>query len=117
MRNRKDITSETSLQIDLGMVEKLEKKGHESAAIIAAIYTLHRSKMPIDNEQMILNELENGSQSIEKECTVCYDNDINCVLVPCGHAILCIDCANTLPNGICSYCETPVERVLKIYHK
>lgn len=73
--------------------------------------------MPTDDEQMILNELENGNQSIDKECTFCMENDINCVLVPCGHATLCIDCANTKLEGVCFCCNSPVDRIVKIFHK
>jgi len=108
-----------SLQIDLDLVKSLEKKGYQSVEIMAAIYTLHTSNMPIDNEQMILNELMNGNHTKDKECSVCMDNDINCVLYPCGHATMCLQCAEecNVIQGECPICRSHVEKALRIFHE
>jgi len=54
-------------------------------------------------------------------CTVCYSNDVNCVLYPCGHKVLCSSCAKLMKsrapdsNIECPICRKAVLAVLTSY--
>lgn len=43
------------------------------------------------------------------ECKVCFERTIDTVLLPCGHALLCAQCAADLPKRSCPACELPIE--------
>ena len=49
----------------------------------------------------------------EVDCIVCFANEKNVVLVPCGHYCLCNDCGNTLLNttNICPLCRATISVV------
>lgn len=40
------------------------------------------------------------------ECTVCYDNTVNTVLIPCGHASACERCTMSLRDNLCPICRS-----------
>lgn len=47
-------------------------------------------------------------------CQICCDNQINMVLQPCNHMIICDECSNSLDNT-CPLCRTVVTNRLKIF--
>jgi len=47
-------------------------------------------------------------------CIICSDSPYSAVLVPCGHASFCHECAMTC-DDICPICRTPIEMCLKLY--
>lgn len=52
------------------------------------------------------------------ECTVCLDNEANCVIYDCGHVCMCNTCAETLfktGDGLCPICRRPIKDVIKMY--
>jgi len=55
----------------------------------------------------------------DKECKVCFDNQINCVLVPCGHLCVCQDCSKLLTkhaySAKCPICKQDIKSVVKTY--
>ncbi|XP_074108768.1 RNA-binding protein MEX3B-like [Cotesia typhae] len=61
--------------------------------------------------------LGTGSAGGRRECVVCGDKEVTAALVPCGHNLFCLDCANRVcessdPN--CPVCSRPVLQVLRI---
>ena len=48
-------------------------------------------------------------------CKICYENDINTCLVPCGHMVACLSCAERLREEPCSICKQAVDFVQKTY--
>ena len=48
-------------------------------------------------------------------CKVCMENEINAVLLPCAHRVVCLSCAAIIVNGdcICPICRNPISRLLK----
>ncbi|KAH3765925.1 hypothetical protein Pelo_2231 [Pelomyxa schiedti] len=51
-------------------------------------------------------------------CLVCFERDVNTVLIPCGHEGLCEDCASlvTSQNPECPVCRSPVEKWVRTFH-
>lgn len=47
-------------------------------------------------------------------CKVCFENEINCVLVPCSHRAVCMACASQIvnrDNPCCPICRVDITRV------
>ncbi|CAM8937103.1 unnamed protein product [Rhodiola kirilowii] len=63
-----------------------------------------------------------GSSSAElydrKVCIICYDEERNCFLVPCGHCATCITCAKRIFDGeskTCPVCRRYIGKVKKLF--
>ena len=55
---------------------------------------------------------EGGKMS---ECKICFEKPIESALLPCGHSLLCTDCALALTPPLCPVCRETVESVLRIF--
>lgn len=51
----------------------------------------------------------------EKECVVCMTRSIKTLLLPCGHAALCVTCALQIGLTVCPLCSTKIEEIKRIY--
>uniref|UniRef100_A0A7S4W2V8 RING-type domain-containing protein n=1 Tax=Ditylum brightwellii TaxID=49249 RepID=A0A7S4W2V8_9STRA len=49
----------------------------------------------------------------EMECKICYDNKMDCVLLPCSHMCCCTRCGNNMAE--CPICRSVIAKVLPIY--
>lgn len=73
--------------------------------------------IPCPSEQEELRDAAHvpGSQP----CIVCHDNQVRCVLSPCGHAQLCVKCARTVCKTFelrqCPTCRMPIERAIILF--
>jgi hypothetical protein len=53
----------------------------------------------------------------EKACVVCLERRITTVIVPCGHAVLCVTCAGQYAkNDICPICRKQADQIIRMYH-
>jgi len=52
-----------------------------------------------------------------KQCYVCQNNKIVAALVPCGHNLFCMECAESVKEGEgdCPVCQKQVDAVLRIF--
>jgi hypothetical protein len=48
-------------------------------------------------------------------CIICYENPRNTALIPCGHAMLCYQCALKSRSKGCPICRKRIREVMKIY--
>lgn len=55
---------------------------------------------------------EDIEEAKDKECNVCSNAPINCVLQPCNHAVMCEDCAKRWvgENKSCPVCYLAIIR-------
>ena len=58
-------------------------------------------------------------QALEKQvesfkCTICINNNVDHVLVPCGHTF-CEDYCNQLQHNKCHYCRTVERQKVKLF--
>ena len=53
----------------------------------------------------------------KKDCVICYESDVVAALVPCGHNLFCMECANRIKedNSTCPVCQKEVNQVLRIF--
>jgi hypothetical protein len=64
-------------------------------------------------------QLQAQQDSVFLECKICFDEQINTVLLPCGHACCCWECSVRLKfaswDSSCPLCRANIESVSKIY--
>ncbi|XP_040179864.1 E3 ubiquitin-protein ligase XIAP isoform X2 [Rana temporaria] len=63
----------------------------------------------------IENSIEEKLRKLEEEkiCKVCMDKPVSMVFIPCGHLVVCSDCAEALDK--CPICCTIIQRRQKIF--
>lgn len=63
----------------------------------------------------VINGGVGGQQ--QRECMVCGDKDVCAALVPCGHNMFCLDCANRIcasGESACPICSETVIQAIRI---
>eukprot|EP01129_Flabellula_baltica_P005040 TRINITY_DN179_c0_g1_i2.p1 TRINITY_DN179_c0_g1~~TRINITY_DN179_c0_g1_i2.p1 ORF type:complete len:504 (+),score=18.71 TRINITY_DN179_c0_g1_i2:1-1512(+) len=57
------------------------------------------------------------TDNLENTCKVCFDSQIDSILIPCFHLCLCSTCANKIMdiNAICPMCNGQISQVQKVY--
>lgn len=53
----------------------------------------------------------------KRDCVVCSDKEVTAALVPCGHNLFCLDCANRVCDSNesqCPVCSLPVVQAIRI---
>ena len=56
-----------------------------------------------------------GAEEEENVCVVCFDSKVDCVLLECGHAVVCLACSGGL-KGECPMCRRPITRIVKLFY-
>jgi len=59
----------------------------------------------------------NKLQAAHRECFVCNEREVTTALVPCGHNMFCMDCANQIcvsMESICPICHSIVYHAMRI---
>eukprot|EP00656_Telonema_subtile_P002743 TRINITY_DN11255_c0_g1_i3.p1 TRINITY_DN11255_c0_g1~~TRINITY_DN11255_c0_g1_i3.p1 ORF type:complete len:797 (-),score=217.58 TRINITY_DN11255_c0_g1_i3:116-2506(-) len=56
-------------------------------------------------------------RKLEQQCSTCFDGEINCIVMPCGHRCCCEGCGENRKavSGGCPFCGEGVEEVIRIY--
>lgn len=54
-----------------------------------------------------------AAETEEEMCKICFEARINAVLIPCGHACLCVHCTNGLSH--CPVCRGAIAQCVKMY--
>ena len=63
----------------------------------------------------------NNNNQLEMECKICFEQQLDCVLLPCGHACCCYECGirvkfSSLGGlGRCPICRVGITSVLQIF--
>lgn len=82
------------------------KKGEE----FVNRYRKDDDKLPVNNATGLEEKKDDTKE--DRLCKVCYQQEANIVLLPCGH-VFCVDCSIQLEN--CAVCRKDIERRQKIY--
>ena len=63
------------------------------------------------------NKSEKKNSEIKNECRICFDNIINTVCTPCGHASMCRKCSNDYikQNSECPICRKKFDNVFDFF--
>ena len=58
-------------------------------------------------------ENENWPMKEAPICKICMDNEVDLVLLPCGHLISCVNCAHKLKD--CPVCRQFIKRIVRTF--
>lgn len=75
-----------------------------------------------NNENVKIERLNRRVLDINKDCQICLNRVVNCVLKPCGHSVCCDSCIKYIIskyNGcvVCKYKVTEIEIIKKFKNK
>lgn len=65
----------------------------------------------VSTSSSILNK--NYDENFSWKCKICYMKELNALLTPCGHATVCVECANLIQ--VCPVCRSEIISRIKIY--
>ena len=66
----------------------------------------------------LLNTSFGSNSGGPSECTLCFENLIDCVLYTCGHMCMCYDCALhqwKRGGGFCPLCRNDIRDVIRTF--
>ena len=49
-----------------------------------------------------------------RTCKICMDNEVEAVLLPYGHSVSCVNCADKLK--ICPVCRKFIKRIVRTFY-
>lgn len=62
------------------------------------------------------NACSRSGQGIgDDDCRVCYTNKINCILLPCLHLAICINCETQLQQRLCPICRAAIVSAPRVF--
>jgi hypothetical protein len=88
---------------------------HENDCLKKEVATL---RLRLESEQTYRSDWDvvqsaDGRVARTYECKICFENPIQCVLLPCGHAMSCHECAHIM-GSVCGVCKSQVETVTSL---
>lgn len=79
------------------------------------VSTIGFSAEEANNNNTTLGPL--GKDMKKKDCVICCESEVVAALVPCGHNLFCMECANRIKeeNNSCPVCQKNIDQVLRIF--
>jgi len=111
-RRRELIEQVETLNTSITFLDKLHSKTKEELESLNS--TKNQVMDGIDRMNTIVKHRKRQyiKTKDKMECTICMENRVNCVLIPCGH-VYCSDCVQS--SNICPHCRTEFTQVQKLY--
>lgn len=96
---------------DMLAYNKVDYKGcverHELISRVERLWTAY-------NSDRICSLVDSSDQVPPvKECIICMDNPVDCVLIECGHMLCCVRCGSRLAE--CPVCRQNVVRCIRVF--
>uniref|UniRef100_A0A8C4S8X1 RING-type E3 ubiquitin transferase n=1 Tax=Erpetoichthys calabaricus TaxID=27687 RepID=A0A8C4S8X1_ERPCA len=85
--------------------EKREEENERIAEEMASVHSSPDSNLPMEEQLRRLQE--------ERTCKVCMDKEVNIVFIPCGHLVVCKECAPSLRK--CPICRSVVKGTVRTF--
>ncbi|XP_063793314.1 E3 ubiquitin-protein ligase XIAP isoform X1 [Pseudophryne corroboree] len=99
------------------MLQRLKNTGvnYTSMEVFVSDLLYSQTENGDAKQREIENSIEEKLRKLEEEkiCKVCMDKAVSIVFIPCGHLVVCSDCAEALDK--CPICCTIIHRRQKIF--
>lgn len=95
------------------------------------IHTMSNIRINNSNNNVRQRRLHNNNNHSIDVCSLCLDNPVTTVYIPCGHSKTCISCNNKLKDSLnelnstrsytnqltlrCSFCNQKIQSIHRIY--
>ena len=77
----------------------------------SAMYEIEHTKKVVEKKE------ESGSEEIKESkndtCSICWDEERDCLIMPCRHNVTCLKCIKSVKN--CPVCRTPIDDLFRIF--
>jgi pSer/pThr/pTyr-binding forkhead associated (FHA) protein len=97
--------------------EDVFKIGNNTLYQITQKIVTKNKEVSFEREDFEISEIEEADENINEIfnnlCRICKKTEKNCLIMPCKHNILCIDCSDQLE--ICPYCQNKILEIIKIF--
>lgn len=96
----------------------------EVGDILGGLASLHLGGNPFSKcassaSSSPIESLAPGGKKPKRDCIVCYESEVVAALVPCGHNMYCMECAQRIADDkkpVCVYCCQPAAQAIRIYN-
>jgi hypothetical protein len=125
-KDKKPKIRKVNNQLYQKLIEDLVGVGYKRGEVLDSIYTLNESgeEPTLSN---IMKELERRKNEEKKEsdgkkeekdseenlCKICFESQIDSVIIPCGHYAICNGCTKGLNS--CPICRNPIAQIVKTF--
>jgi len=94
-----------------------QKHSISDAVHVQVLHSFHLTVNQFDNLQGLEQPVSERQKSDSDTCKICFDNVVNCVILPCGHLAICMDCSNGLRRHSrqCPVCRGPILQAKQVY--
>lgn len=98
-------------------VQSTMAQEHTSIIDMVKVTTSDGESQSSSPDWMASTANKNAINAAQKQCYVCGSGKVVAALVPCGHNLFCMDCAEKAKenDGECPACQKKVETVLRIF--
>lgn len=81
----------------------------------SAMYQVSIPQKPkdVNPEMNTLTSKENTPSGENSKCVICWENERDCLIMPCRHNVSCIRCTKAIKN--CPICRNPLKDMIRIY--
>lgn len=86
--------------------------------IVDEIYTFNRDDIITLTEEIyekVISQIQNTEENKINNCSICYSQKSNIVMVPCGHCCVCKICCDSANFRVCPVCRCEIEKTVKVY--
>lgn len=79
-------------------------------------------RLKVENERLeleLVNKINTRSIENPDKCSICFDNNADTAIIPCGHKFFCYDCIDEYKDLYshrgCPICRTKIENIIKTF--
>lgn len=112
-RNRETLIKQCeTINQAIFFLDKLEKKTKQEIKLLESNKTkIHEG---IQNMDLAIKKKKQEYRNVKNvlECSICMENKVDSVLIPCGH-LYCSECAKVLE--VCPHCRNSFGRIQRIF--
>ena len=120
-KQKRDFVPEQSV------IDMLAGVGYQKGVVLAAMHHLFEGKLEYNNLAVVMKYLTDeankakdasaaakpAAAEADDSCKICFEREVDCVLLNCGHACICLQCTAGLKQ--CPMCRQPFERAVKFF--
>ncbi|XP_055714588.1 RNA-binding protein MEX3B isoform X2 [Phlebotomus papatasi] len=106
----KNLSSGESIDFDEGLGDSPSIWSMQPSSLLESRSSPSVSASPTDS-------LLSGAPLAKRECLMCGDKEVTGALVPCGHNMFCLECANRIcapGDALCPVCSQAVSQAIRI---
>ncbi|XP_057695886.1 RNA-binding protein MEX3B [Corythoichthys intestinalis] len=84
---------------------------------VVSLTNSHLPCVPFDSSSSSSSS-SSTSRKGSRDCSVCFESEVIAALVPCGHNLFCMDCANRIcerSEPKCPVCQSSVTQAIRIF--